>query len=134
MMHFQIINPLQYTGWDELLLAREKASIFHTSHWAKVLHDSYGYEPLYFTAVDNGELQGLVPVMRINSLFTGKRGVSLPLPISVNPLCRKIPARTGPGKCCLSMAENRAGNIWKSGAATVYPKHLRHIHGAMSML
>lgn len=74
----QIINPLHYTGWDELLQTYSESSFFHTSAWAKVLHNSYHYKPLYYTVVENGKLSMLLPVMEIKSALTGKRGVSLP--------------------------------------------------------
>ncbi len=74
----QIIDPTKHSGWDDLLLTNENTSFFHTAGWAKVLTESYGYKPLYFTQIDNGKLTGLLAVMEVNSLLTGKRGVSLP--------------------------------------------------------
>jgi hypothetical protein len=43
-----------------------------------VLHESYGYKPLYFASFENGKLSCLMPFMEINSWLTGRRGVSLP--------------------------------------------------------
>ena len=77
-MSLQILNPVQIPNWDDLVLATGKASFFHSSAWAKVLSESYGYKPLYFASVEKGNLQALVPVMEVNSFLTGRRGVSLP--------------------------------------------------------
>ena len=77
-MTFDIVNPLQLPDWDSLVLATGKASFFHSSAWAGVLCESYGYKPLYFCSFENGHLSFLMPFMEVNSLFTGKRGVSLP--------------------------------------------------------
>jgi len=85
-MDFEILNPLEYSGWDEMLQVNRQATIFHSSHWARVLCDSYGYEPLYFTALDNGVLTGLVPFMKVKSLLTGTRGVSLPFTDFCEPI------------------------------------------------
>ncbi len=74
----EIINPIEYPGWNELLLTNENASFFHTSNWAKVLHESYGYTPIYFTEIDDGKLMTLMPFMEVNSFLTGRRAVSLP--------------------------------------------------------
>jgi len=74
----EILNPLEYPNWDDLLLTNENYSFFHTSAWARVLSESYRYTPLYFTAIDNSKLSALIPVMEINSFLTGRRGVSLP--------------------------------------------------------
>jgi hypothetical protein len=77
-MSIEIINPITYEGWDELLLASDQSSFFHTAAWAKVLHESYNYTPLYFTSIQNSKFKILFPVMEVKSLLTGSRGVSLP--------------------------------------------------------
>jgi len=77
-MNFKIINPLEYPEWDQVLLRTEGSSFFHTSIWARVLHESYSYTPLYFTVIENGRFSVLVPMMEIKSFLTGTRGVSLP--------------------------------------------------------
>ena len=77
-MDIQIINPITYPGWDDLLLSTPDYSFFHSPAWAKVLKETYRYSPTYFTIFDNGHLQALVPAMQIDSFLTGKRGVSLP--------------------------------------------------------
>jgi hypothetical protein len=77
-MGVQIINPITYPGWDDLLLSTRDYSFFHSSAWAKVLQETYRYTPLYFTIFENDRLQALVPVMQVDSFLTGKRGVSLP--------------------------------------------------------
>jgi len=74
----QIINPIEYPNWDELLLTNENYSFFHTSGWAKVISESYNYKPLYFTEIDNNKLTALIPIMAIKSPFTSQRGVALP--------------------------------------------------------
>ena len=77
-MSLQIINPITYPHWDDLLLSHDDYSFFHSSSWARVISESYKYKPLYFTSINNGKLETLVPIMEVNSLLTGKRGVSLP--------------------------------------------------------
>jgi hypothetical protein len=74
----QILDPTTYPGWDELLLSSPDAGIFHTSAWAKVLKDSYGYRPIYFAEINDSRIEKLIPLMEVNSFLTGKRGVSLP--------------------------------------------------------
>jgi hypothetical protein len=74
----EIINPIEYPGWEDLLLSHPDYSFFHSSHWARVLHDSYGYQPCYFSIIDHQKLSACIPVMEIRSVLTGTRGVSLP--------------------------------------------------------
>jgi len=85
-MSFKIINPLEHPEWDELLLTNENSSLFHTSNWARVLCESYNYKPLYFTEIENNRLKALIPVIAINSILTGKRGVSLPFTDECHPI------------------------------------------------
>jgi len=75
-MELKILNPLEYPGWDDLLLTNENYSFFHCSAWARVLHESYGYKPLYFTGIENGSLSALIPVMEVNSFLTGRSVVA----------------------------------------------------------
>jgi Acetyltransferase (GNAT) domain len=85
-MNVSIINPTTHPNWDSLLETSDQTTFFHTAAWAKVLSESYGYKPLYFTIIDGGRLSGLVPVMEIDSFLTGRRGVSLPFTDICNPI------------------------------------------------
>jgi len=83
------VDPLHYPGWDELVHQTSGGTIFHTSFWARVLKNSYNYQPCYLVQIHDGKLTTLVPVMEVRSFLTGKRGVSLPFtdycePISTN--------------------------------------------------
>lgn len=69
-----------------MVLATEDYSFFHSSSWARVLSESYGYKPLYLTILDNNRILGLTPLMQINSFLTGKRGVSLPFTDYCEPI------------------------------------------------
>jgi len=85
--NIQIINPIEYPGWDDLIYQHEgDGSIFHTSAWAKILCESYNYRPLYFTVFENKRISALVPVMEVDSPITGKRGVSLPFTDYCEPI------------------------------------------------
>ena len=88
-LELKIINPLNYQGWDELVLSTGKYSFFHTSAWARVLYESYHYKPHYFTLLDKKEPLVLVPVMEVKSIWTGPRGVSLPFSDYCMPIIGK---------------------------------------------
>ncbi|NIO21381.1 MAG: GNAT family N-acetyltransferase [Candidatus Aenigmarchaeota archaeon] len=83
---FKIVNPNDYPGWNEMISVFPDATIFHTSNWAKVLAESYGYRPRYFCSFKGQELTGALPVMEVKSFLTGKRGVSLPFSDFCEPL------------------------------------------------
>ena len=85
-MAIDIVNPIEWPGWDQLILAHPNYSFFHSSAWAKVLSEAYGYKPLYFTVFDGDALSACVPVMEVKSFVTGRRGVSLPFTDACEPL------------------------------------------------
>jgi Acetyltransferase (GNAT) domain len=82
----QIVNPLDDTGWNERVLSHAGCSFFHSSNWARVLVETYRYNPFYFVMTRDGTLQALMPFMEISSRLTGKRAVSLPF----TDYCRPI--------------------------------------------
>ena len=88
-MNHDIVNPLVFRNWDDLLLTNAAADFFHSAAWSSVLSETYGYKPLFFTIIENDELAGLLPVMAIDSIFTGRRGVSLPFTDYCQPIAEK---------------------------------------------
>jgi CelD/BcsL family acetyltransferase involved in cellulose biosynthesis len=89
-LSISILNPLEYPDWDALLETSDQSTFFQTAAWARVLTESYGYRPLYFTAVENGRLAGLIPVMVVDSWLTGRRGVSLPFTDLCHPVAQNL--------------------------------------------
>jgi hypothetical protein len=85
-MNTEIVNPTGFPYWDEHVMSYPKATFFHSSSWARVLSESYGYKPLYFTIFDGDTLSACLPVMEIDTFLTGKRGVSLPFTDFCDPL------------------------------------------------
>ena len=73
------VNPLQDRSWDQLLHTHRGANVFHTAGWAEVLTETYGFAPFYLVEVQGECLQSLMGIMEVNSWWTGKRGVSLPM-------------------------------------------------------
>lgn len=80
------INPLQEPDWDSLLDTHAESCFFHTSAWARVLHETYGHTPVYFCDIRNKELRGLLPVMEVRTPWLGRCGVSLPFTDLCPPL------------------------------------------------
>ncbi|HWN93695.1 MAG TPA: hypothetical protein VNT99_01570, partial [Methylomirabilota bacterium] len=85
-LDLRIEDPTARVDWDDLLATHPHATFFHGSSWAKTLASAYGFRCRYVTAVAEGRLQGLLPVMEANSWLTGKRGVSLPFTDECSPL------------------------------------------------
>jgi hypothetical protein len=81
-----VVNPIEYKDWDQLLLSTKQYSFFHSSAWAKVLSDSYNYSPQYLFSLQENKINLLIPFMNISNYLTGKRGVCLPFTDYCDPI------------------------------------------------
>ncbi len=81
------MDPLALPTWDQALAGLEGAGFFHTRAWAAVLHDTYGYRPVYQAGFASGRLFALLPMMEVDSWLTGRRGIGLPFTDLAEPLC-----------------------------------------------
>jgi len=87
----RMLSPLEAADWDRQLGSLPDAGFFHSAAWARVLHDTYGYRPLYQASLDAaGKLSSLLPLMEVDSWLTGRRGVSLPFTDEAEPLCQDV--------------------------------------------
>jgi len=85
-LQLQILDPVRNPGWDPRVALHPDAGCFHTSAWAKVLHQTYKHRPFYLQFSRGRRLAALIPLMEVRSPFTGRRGVCLPFSDSCEPL------------------------------------------------
>ena len=83
-----LINPAEQENWNNLLISTPGYSFFHTSNWAEVLRKSYKYTPVYLRAEGQNKFGSLWPMMEVDSLLTGKRGVCLPFTDACEPIAQ----------------------------------------------
>jgi len=76
-LKINLVNPVEASEWNNELVSYGECTIFHSANWARLLADTYGYRPVYFTLSEQGLFKGCLPVMEVVSTFTGKRGVCL---------------------------------------------------------
>ncbi len=88
-LEIENINPLDYDQWDKLIIESNQYSFFHSYEWIKVLRESYGYKPNFFILKNNRGRPALLPLMEVNSRYTGRRGVSLPFSDYCDPIIRE---------------------------------------------
>ncbi len=81
----RLVDPLADPTWDDRLRDCPSASFFHRSAWARVLHSTYGFSPVYFVQ-GTGPSCSLLPCMEVNSWISGRRGVSLPFTDECQPI------------------------------------------------
>ena len=85
-MDFEFIDPINFPGWDDLVLTADAHTFFHSSAWIKVLCESYGYRPSFFATTCDGKPSTVIPLLEVDSFLTGRRGVSLPFSDYCEPL------------------------------------------------
>ena len=85
-LEMRILDPIHNPGWDHVVALHRDAGCFHTSAWAKVLHQTYNHRPFYLRFSRGRRLAALVPLMEVRSPFTGRRGVCLPFSDVCEPL------------------------------------------------
>jgi CelD/BcsL family acetyltransferase involved in cellulose biosynthesis len=110
MLKIEIINPLEISDWNDHIAQLPGASIFHTANWARVLAESYNYQPAYFTAFNDGQIAGCIPMMDVKSIVTGRRGVSLPFTDACQPLAENGATFDAMWRSVLNYARK---NSWK---------------------
>lgn len=84
-VQMKMTDPIREKEWDDRITAVPDYSFFHSSGWAKVLRDSYGFDPVYYTLSADDRLLAVLPMMEVRSGLTGRRGVSLPFTDSCKP-------------------------------------------------
>src|SRR6059036_3128945 len=85
-LRMRVVDPLHEPAWDHVAALHRDASCFHTSAWAKVLHQTYNHQPFYLQFSRGRRLAALIPLMEVRSPFTGRRGVCLPFSDACEPL------------------------------------------------
>lgn len=80
------VDPRDMPDWDAWVASHPDSTFFHSAAWAHVLHDTYGYGPVYVAAFDHDRLLGLIPCMEVRGLWGVKRGISLPWTDNTAPL------------------------------------------------
>lgn len=82
----ETIDPLVGQDWDHAAAAAGATSVFHTAAWARLLAETYGHIPHYLKVWSGDRLLALVPIMEVDSRWTGRRGVCLPFSDGCGPL------------------------------------------------
>lgn len=79
----QIFNPAVL----EFITRENDATIYHHPAWLKALSKTFNYEVYYLTISDSaGNIEGVIPFLKLDSWLTGKRIISLPFSTYCDPL------------------------------------------------
>ena len=65
-------------AWDEYVLNSDTSTFFHQIGWKNVIEKTYGHEPHYLIAEEDGDIKGILPIFFLNSRIFGEKFVSVP--------------------------------------------------------
>lgn len=82
----QIVDPTRLPEWDDFVRSFGNATIFHSSSWARVLKETYGFGVNYFVNSGQDGSPWAMPMMEIDSTLFGRKGASLPFTDEVEML------------------------------------------------
>jgi hypothetical protein len=105
------ISPLEIPNWDALLASRPDFSFFHGAAWARVLTETYGFAPVYFSTGRDGVPKSVLPLMEVDSRLTGRRAVALPFTDECAPLAADPSANEKLFQAAVAFGRERG---WKS--------------------
>ncbi|MDD5253478.1 MAG: GNAT family N-acetyltransferase [Candidatus Nanoarchaeia archaeon] len=80
------LNKENEKVWDDYLEKNSRSSIFHTLEWKNIIEKTYNFKPLYFLAINNNEVKGIICSFLTSSLIFGKKIVSTPFNFYNQPL------------------------------------------------
>lgn len=103
----EVIDPSLDRRWDVFVRAHPEGTIFHTSNWARVIQQSYGFLPYYIIQDDAaGGIRVGLPFFLLGNRITGRRLVSLPFTDRCAPLFSETDNSADIAGCILAAAKN----------------------------
>jgi serine/alanine adding enzyme len=72
-------SPGDDTRWDRFVCSRREAHACHLSAWKRIIERTFGHQSQYLVSEDkHGEVNGVLPVIRLKSRLFGDFQVSIP--------------------------------------------------------
>jgi FemAB-related protein (PEP-CTERM system-associated) len=65
-------------AWDAFVYNAEEALVYHLAGWQDVMQDTFGTESHFLFAREGGEVRGVLPLLRVNSVISGRFLTSMP--------------------------------------------------------
>jgi hypothetical protein len=112
-MKLSRIDPSADTRYDKYVREHEDSTAYHLGAWSEVLRSAYGFRPEYIllTDDDDGEVQGVMPMMYSRGVVSGKRIRSLPVVPTAGPLASSADARTELLRAACRLTDERAKEL-----------------------
>jgi len=104
--------------WESFINAHQDASFFHRWGWREVIARAFGHDTHYQVAERDGQLIGVLPLVRVRSRLFGDALVSMPFGVYGGPLAIDEPTRAALQRAACDLADELG----------VDALELRHLH------
>lgn len=68
-------------AWDAFIEGSAHGTVFHLTAWMRAMRATFGYEPRYLIAEEEGRIRGVLPLFLISNLVQGRVLLSLPFAV-----------------------------------------------------
>lgn len=73
------LSNSEISQWNGFVDSHPAAKIYHRAEWRALIKDVFGHDAFYLLAKDQaGQINGVLPLIKMESLLFGKFGISLP--------------------------------------------------------
>ena len=72
------LDGADFQRWNEFVENSEQATFFHRAEWKEVIDRAFNHKTHYLYSEKNGEIDGILPLVHVNSLLFGNSLVSTP--------------------------------------------------------
>jgi len=75
------VRPLDansQAAWDEFVFRHPDATLFHGLAWKRTIERTFGYEPRYLLAEEEGEIRGVLPLFAVGNWLAKRSLISTP--------------------------------------------------------
>lgn len=73
-----MLTQAQYGAWDDFIDRCPQATFFHRAGWQQIMEQAFGHKTWFLYVEENGQIQGVLPLVEIKSLLFGHSLSALP--------------------------------------------------------
>jgi len=77
-MKIKKLTPQDRSRWDLFVEKHPQSKIYHKYAWKEIIEKSFSKQALYYLAEQNGQVKGILPLIKFHTPLTGKALISIP--------------------------------------------------------
>ena len=87
------LDTADHAAWDRFVFGHPHGSPFHLIAWKKSIERTFGYEPMYLLAAEEGRIRGVLPLFLVKNWLMGRALISSPFAVYGGILADSAEAR-----------------------------------------